>query len=67
MLVTALLDTVRAWVINIIALLLLLMFVFAIMGYYFFGTSDNGDKEYWGTLGRAMLTLFSYVTVSSAT
>ena len=40
-----------------------MMFIFAIMGYYFFGASPNGDKEYWGTLGRSMLTLFSYVTV----
>ncbi|KAI0236973.1 hypothetical protein LSAT2_012532 [Lamellibrachia satsuma] len=66
-LVTALIDTVRAWVINIIALLLLMMFVFAILGYYFFGTSPDGDKENWGTLGRAMLTLFSYVTADGWT
>jgi cation channel sperm-associated protein 3 len=62
-LVTALLDTLRKWVIHIILLLFLLMFLFAIMGYYFFGYKDDSDKENWGTLDRSMLTLFSYVTV----
>ena len=63
-LVTALLDTLRKWVINIIILLLLIMFLFAIMGYYCFGYRDDQDKENWGTLARALLTLFSFVTVS---
>ena len=66
-LVTALVDTVRKWVINIIALLLLLMFLFAIIGYYFFGFNEDGDVEHWGTLGDAMLTLFSFVTVDGWT
>ena len=64
-LVTALVDTIRKWVINIIMLLLLLIFLFAIMGYYFFGyQSEDVD---WNTLGRAMLTLFSFVTVDGWT
>ena len=64
---TALIDTVRKWVLNILLLLLLLMFLFAIMGYYFFGYKDNYDKENWGSLGRAMLTLVSFVTVDGWT
>ena len=64
MLVIALIDTIRRWVINIILLLLLLMFLFANMGYYLFG---DGDKENWGSLGAAMLTLFNYVTVDGWT
>ena len=59
-LVTALIDTIRKSVINIVALLLLTMFLFGIMGYYFFGYREDGDKEHWGDLGRAMLTLFRY-------
>ncbi|KAJ8022945.1 Cation channel sperm-associated protein 3 [Holothuria leucospilota] len=46
------------------------MFLFSIMGYYFFGykSSDaESDKEHWGDLGKAMLTLFSYVTVEGWT
>ena len=63
-LVTALLDTIRNSVLNVVLLLLLMMFLFAIMGYYFFGCWEGSDKEHWGDLGSAMLTLFSYVTVS---
>lgn len=66
-LVTALLDTLRKWVTNIILLLLLLMFLFATIGYHFFGASDDGDKENWGSLGAAMMTLFSFVTVDGWT
>ncbi|XP_002730732.1 cation channel sperm-associated protein 3-like [Saccoglossus kowalevskii] len=63
-LVTALLDTIRKSVLNVVLLLLLLMFLFGIVGYYFFGSSD---KEHWGGLGPAMLTLFAYVTVDGWT
>lgn len=67
-LVTALLDTIKKWVINILMLLLLIMFLFAIMGYYFFGyREDSNDKKHWGSLGSAMLSLFSYVTVEGWT
>ena len=66
-LVTALVHTVRKWVINIVLLLLLIMFLFGIMGYYFFGYTDEGDQEHWGTLGDAMMTLFSLVTVDGWT
>ncbi|CAH1245964.1 cation channel sperm-associated protein 3-like [Branchiostoma lanceolatum] len=66
-LVTALVETIRSTVVNIVLLLLLLMFLFGIMGYYFFGYPTHGDKKYWGNLGRAMLTLFTYVTVDGWT
>lgn len=63
-LVTALIETFRSSVLYLLLLLLILMFLFGIMGYYFFGYDDRGDKENWGTLGIAFLSLFTYVTVS---
>ncbi|XP_077999655.1 cation channel sperm-associated protein 3-like [Glandiceps talaboti] len=66
-LVTALLDTIRKSVLNVVLLLLLLMFLFAVVGYYSFGYREDGDKEHWGSLGPAMLTLFAYVTVDGWT
>lgn len=41
------------------------MFLFAIMGYYFFGYDEGGDKQNWGDFGIAMLSLFNFVTVSN--
>ncbi|XP_071954234.1 cation channel sperm-associated protein 3-like [Antedon mediterranea] len=67
-LVTALLDTIRNSVLNVVLLLFLLMFLFSIMGYYFFGYKElQSDKENWGHLGSAMLTLFSHVTADGWT
>ena len=44
----------------------MLMAFFAVVGYYIFGyEEETGDKENWGTLSTAMLTLFTFVTVSS--
>ncbi|XP_058852550.1 cation channel sperm-associated protein 3-like [Acipenser ruthenus] len=43
------------------------MFVFAIMGYYFFGDPETGDPDNWGDLGSALFTLFSLVTVDGWT
>ncbi|XP_064642513.1 cation channel sperm-associated protein 3-like [Lineus longissimus] len=77
-LVVALMDTIRKSVLNIVSLLLLMMLLFAIMGYYLF-TYDieinseqdqiNADLVYenWGNLGAAMLTLFTLVTVEGWT
>ena len=64
-LVTALIDTIRNSVLNVVILLTMLMAFFAVVGYYIFGyEEDTGDKENWGTLSTAMLTLFTFVTVS---
>lgn len=50
---------------NVVILLTMLMAFFAVVGYYIFGyEEDTGDKENWGTLSTAMLTLFTFVTVS---
>ncbi|XP_062500581.1 cation channel sperm-associated protein 3-like [Corticium candelabrum] len=66
-LVSAMVSTFRTAVIDLILLLLLIMFLFAITGYYFFGYDETGDKENWGTFGRAMLSLFILVTVDGWT
>ncbi len=66
-LVTALIHTFRSAVLYLLLLLLIVMYLFAVMGYYFFGYEEDGDKENWGNFGRAMLSLFTYVTVSLTT
>ena len=63
-LVTALLDTFLNAMVPLLFLLFILMFIFSVVGYYWFGFDQNGDKENWGTFGRAMLSLFTFVTVS---
>ena len=40
------------------------MTFFAIVGYYIFGYEETGDLERWGNISAAMLTLFTFVTVS---
>lgn len=63
-LVTALIDTIRHSVLNVVILLTMLMGFFAVVGYYIFGyEEETGDKEHWGNLSTAMLTLFTFVTV----
>jgi len=37
------------------------------MGYYFFGYDDDADPEQWGTLGKALMSLFTYVTADGWT
>ncbi|KAF6030875.1 CATSPER3 [Bugula neritina] len=61
-LVTALLDTIRKSFVNMVFLMALLIFISGILGFYLFGTGENGDQENWGSLGSAMLTLFAFVT-----
>lgn len=65
-LVKALIQTFRTAVLHLLLLLLVLMFLFAVMGYYFFGYDSDADKEHWGDFGRAMLSLFAFVTVGTA-
>ncbi|XP_067029424.1 cation channel sperm-associated protein 3-like isoform X2 [Acropora muricata] len=67
-LVMALIDTIRNSVLNVVILLTMLMAFFAVVGYYIFGyDEETGDKENWGTLSTAMLTLFTFVTVDGWT
>lgn len=63
-LVSALIDTIRKSVLNVVILLAMLMLFFGVVGYYIFGYDEDGDKLRWGTLNSAMLTLFAFVTVS---
>ena len=65
-LVTALIDVIVKWLLNILSLLLLLMYLFGVCGVYFFGykTNEAKDEKHWGSLPTAMLTLFGFVTVS---
>ena len=61
----ALIDTIRNSVLNVVVLLVMLMVFFAVVGFYIFGVEEEtGDKENWGSLSTAMLTLFAFVTVS---
>jgi len=66
-LVTALIDTMRNSVLNVVILLVLLMVFFGVVGYYIFGYEDSGDKARWGDLSTAMLTLFTFVTADGWT
>ena len=62
-LVRALIDTFRNAVLHLLLLLFILMFIFAIIGYNFFGYDETGDRRNWGNFGVAMLSLFNFVTV----
>ncbi|KAL0214472.1 hypothetical protein P9112_006656 [Eukaryota sp. TZLM1-RC] len=50
---------------NLALLLILILYVFGIMGYYLYGT--EGDPERYGSLGSALLTLMCYVTIDEWT
>ena len=63
-LVTALIQTFRTSILYLMILLLVLMFLFATMGFNFFGSDPGSDKKHWGSFGSAMLSLFTLVTVS---
>uniref|UniRef100_H3A794 Cation channel sperm associated 3 n=1 Tax=Latimeria chalumnae TaxID=7897 RepID=H3A794_LATCH len=65
-LMTALVKTIKS-VMYVLTLLFLLMYIFAIMGYYYFGDPDTGAPMHWGNLGSAFFTLFSLVTVDGWT
>lgn len=45
---------------HVIALLALLLYVYGIIGFYLFGRTDPG---HWGSLGRALMTLFKILTL----
>lgn len=70
-LVSALIDTIRRYVVSVIILLVFIMFLFGVVGYYLFGSNKKSKNQDalndWGTLGRAMLSLFTYVTADGWT
>lgn len=45
---------------NVVLLLSLVIYVYAVLGYHLFGEADPAN---WGTLGRAVLTLFQILTL----
>ncbi|XP_070090391.1 cation channel sperm-associated protein 3 isoform X2 [Equus przewalskii] len=62
-LITAVGQTVYT-VASVIILLFVLMYIFAILGFYLFGVPDGGDMNNWGNLAVAFFTLFSLATDS---
>eukprot|EP00033_Pygsuia_biforma_P003824 GCRY01004191.1.p1 GENE.GCRY01004191.1~~GCRY01004191.1.p1 ORF type:complete len:389 (-),score=65.86 GCRY01004191.1:112-1278(-) len=64
--VSALLKTMFD-IVNILALMILIIFVFAITGHYLWGSNEDGDTERWGTLPKAMWSLFAISTADGWT
>ena len=56
-LVVALIDTLKTWVIHIIILLLFVMFFFAVLGYYFFGEFNTLINHFTPKLLRVIFEL----------
>ncbi|KAI9209787.1 Ion transport protein-domain-containing protein [Polychytrium aggregatum] len=54
----ALVNTLRNNVADIIVLMLMIMFIFGVMGHYLFSSGVPGD---WGSMGSSLLTLWIYV------
>lgn len=65
-LVSAVRQTVYT-VASVVALLFVLMYIFAILGFCLFGDPDGGDPNNWGNLAAAFFTLFSLATVDGWT
>ncbi|XP_062309626.1 cation channel sperm-associated protein 3-like [Osmerus eperlanus] len=65
-LISALFKTLKS-VVLVLSLMFLLMYIFALIGFYNYGDPDTGDPENWGDLGSAFFTLFSLVTVDGWT
>ncbi|KAI9183891.1 Cation channel sperm-associated protein 3 [Blastocladiella emersonii ATCC 22665] len=62
--VNALLLTLRKSVLDIVAVLFAFTFIFAVMGYYLFGSDNKADADDFGTLGASLLSLMYYITSS---
>ncbi|KNC47916.1 cation channel sperm-associated protein 3 [Thecamonas trahens ATCC 50062] len=54
-------------IVYLLGLLFLVIFVYAIIGYYLFGYEEYHDRERWGTLGDGIISLFTFVTVDGWT
>ncbi|XP_036753938.2 cation channel sperm-associated protein 3 [Manis pentadactyla] len=65
-LISAVRQTVYT-VASVVALLFVLMYIFAILGFCLFGDPDGGDPNNWGNLAAAFFTLFSLATVDGWT
>ena len=70
-LVAALRTTVSE-VLNLVLLLALLMYIFGIMGYYFFGSAEYAlgtgrSTEDWDSLSSGCMSLFVFVTADGWT
>ncbi|CAK6446067.1 unnamed protein product [Pipistrellus nathusii] len=52
---------------SVLILFFLLMYLFAILGFFLFGDPNEGDLENWGNLASAFFTLFSLATVDGWT
>eukprot|EP01049_Picozoa_sp_SAG25_P005093 SAG25_NODE_338_length_9538_cov_22.622630_5_plen_218_part_00 len=64
----AALRTTLGEVVNLVTLLLLLIYIFAIMGYYFFGYQQQGESaQDWNNLGAGCMSLFVMVTADGWT
>ncbi|KAJ3153714.1 hypothetical protein HK101_001719 [Irineochytrium annulatum] len=60
--VNALLNTLKKNVVDIVVLLVLIMFIFGVLGRYLYGTMPGTNSyEDWGTLGSSFMTLFIFV------
>ena len=55
----ALVKTFTEWVAPALLLLLIIMYIFAVIGDHYFHT----EEVWWGTIGRCLLSLISYFTV----
>ncbi|XP_063058641.1 cation channel sperm-associated protein 3-like [Engraulis encrasicolus] len=65
-LIAALFKTMKSLT-YVLALMVWLMFIFAVIGHEYYGDVDTGDPENWGDIGSAFFTLFSLVTVDGWT
>ena len=59
-LIMAFFKTITEWVASAILLLLIIMYIFAIISDHYF----QHEKIWWGTIGRCLMSLISYFSVS---
>ncbi|XP_010612384.1 cation channel sperm-associated protein 3 [Fukomys damarensis] len=52
---------------SVLILFFILMYIFAILGFYLFGVVERGDMSNWGSLDTIFFTLFSLATVEGWT
>ncbi|EHB11383.1 Cation channel sperm-associated protein 3 [Heterocephalus glaber] len=52
---------------SVLILFFILLYIFAILGFYLFGVLERGDMNNWGSLDTIFFTLFSLATVEGWT